>query len=409
MVLLDNSEYMRNGDCVPSRLEAQSDAVYLICCSKNRQNPENTVGIISMAGSYVQVMCSPTDDMGNVLKANTQIKIGGKSDLGGGLAIAQLALKHRKNKNGGQKIVVFVGSPIETEESKLLRIGKQLKKGNVAVDIVALGQEQEDNMDLLKKFLDVVNKNGNSHLISIPIGVLPSDVLISTPVITGDDNDGSGMAGDGSGDGMGAFAEFGGVDPNLDPELALALRVSLEEARAETEKRQRSADNTAQTPPHVEAASTAAASADEEALLQRALLISMAEGNEPSTSTVDTPLKTVPSEEKSTPSSLQGAVKTSTNAPIKASSASEKTESSTKSQTGSRPAEAGSIASSFLDPDFIKVLVTNLPGVDVDDPKIQAAISGAAHALDDKSTDDEKNESDSKKKDDKDKSQETKD
>jgi spore maturation protein CgeB len=29
--------------------------------------------------------------------------------------IAQLALKHRKNKNGGQRIIVFVGSPV-TEE-----------------------------------------------------------------------------------------------------------------------------------------------------------------------------------------------------------------------------------------------------------------------------------------------------
>lgn len=30
----------------------------------------------------------------------------------------------------------------------------------------------------------------------------------------------------------GGFAEFGGVDPAMDPELAMALRVSMEEARA---------------------------------------------------------------------------------------------------------------------------------------------------------------------------------
>lgn len=28
------------------------------------------------------------------------------------------------------------------------------------------------------------------------------------------------------------FAEYGGIDPNLDPELAMALRISLEEERA---------------------------------------------------------------------------------------------------------------------------------------------------------------------------------
>ena len=44
MVLLDNSEYMRNGDCTPTRMEAQHDAANLVCGSKTQQNPESTVG-----------------------------------------------------------------------------------------------------------------------------------------------------------------------------------------------------------------------------------------------------------------------------------------------------------------------------------------------------------------------------
>lgn len=40
-------------------------------------------------------------------------------------------------------------------------------------------------------------------------------------------------AGDGmGGGGGGGLDEFGGVDPNMDPELAMALRVSMEEERA---------------------------------------------------------------------------------------------------------------------------------------------------------------------------------
>jgi 26S proteasome regulatory subunit N10 len=31
--------------------------------------------------------------------------------------------------------------------------------------------------------------------------------------------------------------EFGGIDPNMDPELAMAIRVSTEEARAREEAR----------------------------------------------------------------------------------------------------------------------------------------------------------------------------
>jgi 26S proteasome regulatory subunit N10 len=52
---LDNSEWMRNGDYTPTRLEAQKDAVNLIFGSKTNSNPENTVGLLTMAGKgYVQ-------------------------------------------------------------------------------------------------------------------------------------------------------------------------------------------------------------------------------------------------------------------------------------------------------------------------------------------------------------------
>ena len=46
---VDNSDYMRNGDFVPTRLQAQQDAVNLVCHSKTRSNPENNVGLIVMS------------------------------------------------------------------------------------------------------------------------------------------------------------------------------------------------------------------------------------------------------------------------------------------------------------------------------------------------------------------------
>ena len=47
--------------------------------------------------------------------------------------------------------------------------------------------------------------------------MMPSDVLVSSPVIRGEEavnNVVSGAVGD-------SFAEYGGVDPSMDPELAL--------------------------------------------------------------------------------------------------------------------------------------------------------------------------------------------
>ena len=36
MICIDNSEWMRNGDYAPSRFQAQSDAVNLICGAKTQ-------------------------------------------------------------------------------------------------------------------------------------------------------------------------------------------------------------------------------------------------------------------------------------------------------------------------------------------------------------------------------------
>lgn len=49
---LDNSEWMRNGDYFPSRMEAQIDAVNVLMNWKFQANPENTVGILKMAKGY---------------------------------------------------------------------------------------------------------------------------------------------------------------------------------------------------------------------------------------------------------------------------------------------------------------------------------------------------------------------
>lgn len=112
------------------------------------------------------------------------------------------------------RIVVFVGSPITSDESELVKLAKKLKKEKVNCDIVSFGDHPGNN-DLLTAFINTLNgKDGtSSHLISVPRGSVLSEALISSPIIQGED--GQGGAGLG-----GAGFEFG-VDPNEDPELAL--------------------------------------------------------------------------------------------------------------------------------------------------------------------------------------------
>lgn len=49
MIVLDNSEYMRNGDYQPTRFGALADAVTTVFQTKIDSNPENTVGVMTMA------------------------------------------------------------------------------------------------------------------------------------------------------------------------------------------------------------------------------------------------------------------------------------------------------------------------------------------------------------------------
>lgn len=132
MLCLDNSEWMRNGDYAPDRMGAQHDAANVLCSAKTNSNPESTVGILSMAGQRVEVLVSPTDDMSKILNALHEIPIGGKCKLINAIQVAQLALKHRREKKGSQRIVVFVASPVVDDDKSLTKAGKLLKKNNVS-------------------------------------------------------------------------------------------------------------------------------------------------------------------------------------------------------------------------------------------------------------------------------------
>ncbi|KAK4490487.1 hypothetical protein RD792_001164 [Penstemon davidsonii] len=236
MICIDNSEWMRNGDYSPNRFQAQADAVNLICGAKTQSNPENTVGVLTMAGKGVCVLVTPTSDLGKILACMHGLEIGGEMNLAAGIQVAQLALKHRQNKKQQQRIIVFAGSPVKYDKKVLELIGRKLKKNSVALDIVNFGEEDAEKTEKLEALLAAVNNNDSSHIVNVPPGASAlSDVLISTPIFTGDGEGGTGFAAAAAAAAAGGGGYDFGVDPNLDPELALALRVSMEEERARQE------------------------------------------------------------------------------------------------------------------------------------------------------------------------------
>lgn len=278
MMIIDNSEYMRNGDYIPSRFEAQSDAVKTIFQTKIDSNPENTVGVMTMANKGPEVLVTHSKDIGQIIKALhvTSSKIGGSIDIPTAINIAQLALKHRENKNLRQRIIVFVGSPLQgqgADEREMVKLAKRLKKNNVAVDFVAFGDGVEEETNVLKAFVDNTANSDNSHLVSVPPGThLLSDVIISSPILSEDRGippEAMGDVGGASGSG-GANFEFG-VDPSLDPELALALRMSMEEEQARQAAEEQTRQSATDALPQTESEGV---DKDDEAMLAQALAMS---------------------------------------------------------------------------------------------------------------------------------------
>jgi 26S proteasome regulatory subunit N10 len=113
-----------------------------------------------------EVLVTHTKELGQILQAvhRTSSKIGGAADMQTALGIAQLALKHRQNKNLRQRVVLFLGSPLAGADDKaLVRLAKKLKKNNVAVDIVAFGDGiEEGETSVLRSFVDAANSGDNS-------------------------------------------------------------------------------------------------------------------------------------------------------------------------------------------------------------------------------------------------------
>jgi 26S proteasome regulatory subunit N10 len=347
IICLDNSEWMRNGDYFPSRMEAQIDAINVVMGWKFQSNPENTVGILKM-GKGPEVLVTPGPDIGKVLSALHSVKIQGKIDIMTSIQVAQLALKHRQNKNQHQRMILFIGSPAQADTAALTKLGQALKKNNVAVDVISFG-EVEENREKLEAFVKAVNSNDNSHLVEVETGTrtlteaVRASPLSGRAAAAGGGGGGEGAAAGGGGEGG---EDFFGIDPNEDPELAMAIRASLEEEKRRREREDKEkggAEGAEGAAPTQETVMTDAGDEDEEAMLAEAIALSMqAQASQPTDSAPE--------------SAAQPETKQEIAASTPAAPASEKA-----------AADAGEIT----DPQFLNDILASLPGVDPNDPQIQ--------------------------------------
>nr|BAN42073.1 26S proteasome regulatory subunit RPN10, putative [Entamoeba invadens] len=209
--VIDTSGYMNNGDYNPSRMEAQIEAVQSITTVKLQKNPENYVGSIAAGSESKRILVTPTNDFGKILSGLHLAKVGGLSDFKQALLVAKLALANRVEKIYTQRIILFVGSPINMKEEETAEIINALKKNGIALDIVSFG-EVVDNAKVLETF--PAGMGEECTLVTVPAGPhVLLEMISKTPIIMRDG-------------GLGAF------NPEYDPEYAAAIRASMGEGNA---------------------------------------------------------------------------------------------------------------------------------------------------------------------------------
>ena len=139
VIIVDNSKYAVNGDILPSRFDAQTEAVNRLATAKLDENQESAVGLMTMGGHNSEVLLTPVKEKSVIMAALSKVEVWGDSNLARAIMVASLSLKHRANKNQRQRIIAMVSSPLKENLKELEAMGKKLSKNQIALDVINLG------------------------------------------------------------------------------------------------------------------------------------------------------------------------------------------------------------------------------------------------------------------------------
>lgn len=217
MILIDNSFYARNGDAVPSRFQAQLEGVTSLVNFKSNDNPESSFGAMYMSGKGKQILTTPTNEPAQVFAQYSKIPINDYVGLARSIQIARLAMKHRVNKNQHERLVIFIASAITENPEDLYVLARNLRRDGTNVDIINICCPE--NMEVLKNFHEIVNVENESRLVNYAGGASRLNDLLKEGGILG-----------------GQVAADGGFAEEMDPEMEMVIRISLEEERKRLEE-----------------------------------------------------------------------------------------------------------------------------------------------------------------------------
>lgn len=199
VVLFDNGMASQNQDYLPSRLMVQKETVESLISRKFEDNQENTIGIIPLVQTQSNDIITPTKQRSYIKTFLNEIKLNRNADIMGCLS-QSLHIFNQKDSPGCM-LVIFLGSePQEIEKDELFARIYQLLTFGIMIKMVFFGEAME--MAEAYKKIDFTNFSC--------IEVKPSDEFADRVL---------------------SFINGGEDLEEDDPELAEAIRLSLEEQK----------------------------------------------------------------------------------------------------------------------------------------------------------------------------------
>lgn len=210
--LIDNSATSLNGDFYPSRLEAQTMAVERLISHFTKSSDKTQIAVGLMAEPDTGMLVSLTSSTMTVTRALFKIERGQKNNFAKAVRCAFLSLHHCNSEIRRKQIIAMVGSdPGQMTPEICEMLANTANIEGVNMNIVAFGDDFDAN-----PLQTLVEKCGhNSHFVYCPPGgIILSDAILSSEIVPSV---------------MKNYSMFGNINPYDDPDLALTLKLSMED------------------------------------------------------------------------------------------------------------------------------------------------------------------------------------
>lgn len=245
-VCFDASSSLRNKDFFETRWHAMKKTIDLICSQKLTENVQNSLGLISMKYNSTDIVSNLSEER-RWNASLTQIELchgEGNIEIDVAIKKARLALKYKRNPKQTRRIIVLVASPIKVDQKVLISIAKDLKKNKLSLDIICFGVSKNHITKTVKKLNEMIricNHTNNCHFLHLENEKKTSlqDILLRSNIIKIGGN--FPLLGKQSEENSNKFEKlenFPDIDPQTDPELYHAIRLSIEMARQEAKKQE---------------------------------------------------------------------------------------------------------------------------------------------------------------------------